>query len=229
MPAMTGPLTLLDAAAITFFLASWFAHHFLSEWGGHSLNAAMARRRRDWMRQMAGRDSRMPDSITNQGLQNGSAFFASTSLLAVGGALAALRASDDAVQIFSALPFGIVTTPELYDLKVLGFAAIFVYAFFKFVWAYRLFNYGSILIVCTPSFEKVDTPEMDIAVERAARMNVAAGKHFNRGLRTLFFALAYLGWFVSPLFLLGSTAAVVTVLWRRQFKSEPLAAATYGE
>ena len=60
-------------------------------------------------------------------------------------------------------------------------------------------------------------------------MNVAAGKHFNRGLRTLFFALAYLGWFVSPLFLLGTTAAVVTVLWRRQFKSEPLAAATYGE
>lgn len=225
----TGPLTLLDAVAAGLFLGAWIAHHFLSEWGGHSLNAAMARRRREWMQQMALREARMPDSITNQGLQNGSAFFASTSLLAVGGALAALRASDDAVAIFAALPFGIQTTTELYDLKVLGFAGIFVYAFFKFVWAYRLFNYGSILIVCAPPFEMAGTREMEIAVERAARMNVAAGKHFNRGLRTLFFALAYLGWFVSPWALIATTAAVVTVLWRRQFNSEPLAAATYGE
>ena len=229
MAAMISPLSLLDSIAVALFLLAWFAHHFLSERGGRSLNAAMARRRREWMEQMARREARMPDSITNQGLQNGSAFFASTSLLAVGGALAALRASDDAVHIFAALPFGIATTPQLYDLKVLGFAGIFVYAFFKFVWAYRLFNYGSILIVCAPSASQAGTREMDIAVERAARMNVAAGKHFNRGLRTLFFALAYLGWFVSPLFLLGTTAAVVTVLWRRQFKSEPLAAATYGE
>jgi uncharacterized membrane protein len=226
---MTGPLTLMDAIAVGLFLFAWIAHHFVSERRDRSLNAAMARRRRDWMEQMALREARMPDSITNQGLQNGSAFFASTSLLAVGGALAALQASDQAVQIFAALPFGIRTTPELYDLKVLGFAGVFVYAFFKFVWAYRLFNYGSILIVCTPPHEQAGTPEMAVAVERAARMNVAAGKHFNRGLRTLFFALAYLGWFISPLALVAATAAVVVVLWRRQFSSEPLAAATYGE
>jgi uncharacterized membrane protein len=226
---MPGPLTLLDAVAIAIFLVAWIAYHFLSEWGGRSLNSAMARRRREWMDRMSERDARMPDSITNQGLQNGSAFFASTSLLAVGGALAALRASNDAVQIFAALPLGIQTTAELYDLKVLGFAGIFVYAFFKFVWAYRLFNYGSILIACTPLQEKNGTREMEIAVERAARMNVAAGRHFNRGLRTLFFALAYLGWFVSPWLLIVTTVAVVIVLWRRQFSSEPLAAATYGE
>jgi uncharacterized membrane protein len=226
---MTLPLGILDAIAVALFLGAWLAHHFFSERRSNGLNSAMARRRRDWMERMAERDARMPDSITNQGLQNGAAFFASTSLLAVGGALAALRSSNEAVQIFAALPFGIATTPQLYDLKVLGFAGIFVYAFFKFVWAYRLFNYGSILIVCTPLANQAGTPEMAIAIERAARMNVAAGKHFNRGLRTLFFALAYLGWFVSPTLLMVTTAAVVVVLWRRQFASEPLAAAMYGE
>jgi uncharacterized membrane protein len=48
---------------------------------------------------------------------------------------------------------------------------------------------------------------------------VAAGRHFNRGQRAFFFALGYLGWFVSPWVLFVTTAAVVIVTWRRQFAS----------
>lgn len=225
---MPTPLTPLDALAIVVFLGAWITHYVVSELRTDSLNSAMAERRRDWMRQMAEREARMPDSITNQGLQNGSAFFASTSLLAVGGALAALRAADDAIQVFAALPFGIATTTALYDLKILGFAGIFVYAFFKFVWAYRLFNYGSILIVATPTPRELGTRRMEIAIERAARMNIAAGRHFNRGLRALFFALAYLGWFLGPIPMISATIAVLIVLWRRQFGSQAAEAAKYG-
>ena len=29
-------------------------------------------------------------------------------------------------------------------------------------------------------------------------MNVAGGRHFNRGQRAFFFALAYMGWFLGP-------------------------------
>lgn len=219
----------LDLVAIGVFLAAWLMHHYISEKSPDGLNAVMARRRRAWMIEMGGREVRMPDAITMQGLQNGSAFFASTSLIAIGGGLAALQASDQAVEVFSSLPFGIGTTKQLYDVKALGFAAIFAYAFFKFVWAYRLFNYCSILIVSTPSHDKVGTPEMDVAVERAARMNVEAGKHFNRGIRAVFFTIAYLGWFVSPAVLIGASIVIGVVLWRRQFVSEPLEAARYGD
>ena len=38
-------------------------------------------------------------------------------------------------------------------------------------------------------------------------MNVVAGHHFNLGQRAFFFALAYLGWFVSGYALIVSTAA----------------------
>jgi uncharacterized membrane protein len=221
--------TLFDALAIATFLAVWFGHYAFSERSRRSLNSVMAQRRRDWMQRMAGRENRMPDSITMQGLQNGSAFFASTSLIAVGGAFAALGASAQAIEVFSALPFGIVATREAYDIKVIGLAAVLTYAFFKFVWAYRLFNYGSILIVCAPPREEIDTPHMKVALERAARMNIEAGRHFNRGLRAIFFALAYLGWFVSPLVLLGTTLVVTFILHRRQFASEPLNAAGFGE
>ncbi|WP_020178279.1 DUF599 domain-containing protein [Methylopila sp. M107] len=226
---MTGVLSPIDLVALGVFLGLWIIHHVQVERSPRCLNAIMAKRRRAWMLRMSEREARMPDSIAMQGLQNGAAFFASTSLIAIGGGLAALRASEEAVNVFGRLPLGIATTTELYDLKALGFAAIFVYAFFKFVWAYRLFNYCSILVVSTPSYKQAGTPEMAEAIERAARMNIEAGKHFNRGLRALFFVLAYLGWFVSPYVLIAASVAVFIVLYRRQFASEPVRAASYGD
>lgn len=226
---MIDPFSASDLIALAVFLGGWITHHVLAETSPNSLNAIMAKRRRNWMERMARRDARMPDSIAMQGLQNGSAFFASTSLIAIGGGLAALKASDQAVQVFAALPFGIRTTVELYDIKALGFSAIFVYAFFKFVWAYRLFNYCSILVVSAPPSPEADTPAMAIAIERAARMNVEAGRHFNRGLRALFFVLAYLGWFISPYVLIAGSLAVFAILYHRQFLSEPVRAAGYGD
>ena len=55
-------------------------------------------------------------------------------------------------------------------------------------------------------------------------MNVTAGRHFTRGLQAFFFALAYLGWFIGPWVLIGSTAIVLVIAWRRQFSSDALTA-----
>ena len=55
--------------------------------------------------------------------------------------------------------------------------------------------------------------------ERNGLVITDAGRHFNRGQRAFFFALGYLGWFVSPWVLFVSTALVVVVIWRRQFAS----------
>jgi len=74
-----------------------------------------------------------------------------------------------------------------------------VYAFFKFAWSYRLFNYVAILFGATPLAAAQDTPEAAAHVKRTARLFTNAGRHFNRGQRAFFFALAYLGWFISPL------------------------------
>ena len=63
------------------------------------------------------------------------------------------------------------------------------------------------------------TAEAEAHVMRTTRLFEAAGRHFNRGQRAFFFALGYLGWFVSPWVLFLTTAAVVIVTWRRQFAS----------
>ena len=96
---------------------------------------------------------------------------------------------------------------------------IFVYAFFKFAWSYRLFNYVAILIGAMPLAAERATPEAEKHVMRTVRMFGAAARHFNRGQRAFFFALGYLGWFLSPWVFLVTTAAVVIVTWRRQFAS----------
>ena len=152
-------------------------------------------------------------------LQNGTAFFASTSLFAVGGGLALLRSTSEALGVLKALPIDISPPAALWEIKCVGLILIFIYSFFKFAWAYRLFNYVAILFGSMPPAAQRDTPQAEAHVLRTAKLFETAGQHFNRGQRAFFFALGYLGWFVSPWVLFATTAAVVIVTWRRQFAS----------
>lgn len=213
----------VDLFAIAFFFLAWGFYAVVIEranLGSNSLNARMNIYREVWMRRLLDREMRMMDMQIMTSLQNGTAFFASTTLLAIGGALALLRATDEAMAVLGTLPFGIRTSPALWEVKCIGLVVIFVYAFFKFAWSYRLFNYVAILLGAMPFSEKRDTAEAQSHVMRTTRVFQSAGRHFNRGQRAFFFALGYLGWFISPWVLFATTTAIVIVMWRRQFASD---------
>ncbi|GGG46862.1 membrane protein [Chelatococcus composti] len=221
--------SLADYIALGFFLAAWIGYKILvehSRWADQSLNVMMNNYRHVWMARMLERELRIIDTTIMATLQNGTAFFASTSLIVIGGALALLRSTDEVLNLVADLPLGIETTRFAWELKVIGLVAIFGYAFFKFSWSYRLFNYAAILIGATPMVEKGHAPDAQAraAAARAGQMAVVAGRHFNRGQRAFFFALAYLGWFLSPYLFFLTTAAVLFVMARRQFASEARAA-----
>jgi uncharacterized membrane protein len=210
----------LDLIAFVWFVAAWAGYGALMELsalGENSLNHRMDRYRAEWMRRMLARDMRMLDGQIMGSLQNGTAFFASTSLLAIGGTFAVLRATEDVLAIFATLPFGIETSRAAWEIKVIGLLVIFIYAFFKFSWSYRLFNYGAILMGATPEVKDAKKREAQEAADRVARMTTLAGRHFNRGQRAFFFALAYLGWFVGAWLFMIATAAVLVVIAVRQF------------
>jgi uncharacterized membrane protein len=214
---------LVDILAVGFFVIEWTVYAVTLDYtayGRDSLSARMHVYREVWIRRLLDREARMVDTQIMASLQNGTAFFASTSLLAVGGGLALLRSTNDALAVLGALPIDLSPSPALWEIKCVGLVLIFVYAFFKFAWAYRLFNYVAILIGAMPPASKRDTPEAEAHVQRMTRLFEAAGRHFNRGQRAFFFALGYLGWFVSPWVLFATTAAVVIVTWRRQFASD---------
>ena len=152
----------IDLVALAWFLGAWAIYSItlsLTEKRRQGLNSEMNRYRDVWMFQMLGRDMRMVDAQIVAALQNGTAFFASTSLIAIGGALTLLRSTDEILQVVAALPFGITTTPVQWEAKTMGLAVIFVYAFFKFGWSYRLYNYVAIMVGATPPAKDKDTPE----------------------------------------------------------------------
>jgi uncharacterized membrane protein len=131
-----------------------------------------------------------------------------------------LRSTDELLSVVSVLPISAKPARILWEVKSIGLATIFVYAFFKFAWSYRLFNYVAIMLGAMPFTEQRDTDEARSHVARTTKLFQSAGRHFNRGQRAFFMALGYLGWFAGPWVLFATTTAVVIVLWRRQFDSE---------
>ena len=217
-------LSVTDLAALALFLAAWVFHALATAgklFSRTSLSTAMNAQREIWMRTMARRDLRMIDTSIMLGLQQGTAFFGSSALIAIGGCFALLGASDQVLNVLSELPLTTTPSRPVFEVKVMGLILLLAYSFFKFGWSYRLFNYCSILIGAVPVGK--DGPshaeETEKAVVRAAKMSILAGKHFNAGLRGIFFSLGYLGWFVGPLVFALSTLLLLCVLVRRQFFS----------
>jgi uncharacterized membrane protein len=212
----------VDFLAIAWFLGAWFGYSLIIELtprGRLGLNTLMHRYRSLWMERMLARDTRMMDGQVIASLQNGTAFFASTSLIALGGALTLFH-TEEMLTAVARLPFGETPNHTQWELKVVGLMIIFVYAFFKFAWAYRLYNYVAIMVGGAPPAAEQDTPEAKTYAETTATIITEAGRHFNRGQRAFSFALGYLGWFLGPLPLIATTAGILAVQWRRQFSSE---------
>jgi uncharacterized membrane protein len=134
--------------------------------GRESLNSRIDRYREVWMRRMLGREQRMVDMQVMIATQNGTAFFASTSLIAIGGALTLLRSTEELISVVS--PLGITTSRGLWEVKTIGLAVIFAYAFFKFAWSYRLYNYVAILLGASPPHPR-RTPQMPTRMHAAPR------------------------------------------------------------
>lgn len=77
-------LSVADGVGLAFFLFAWVLYQFVNEHGvgkSASLSVLMNEHRLGWMRAMSHRDTRIADANIMSSLQNGAAFFASTSLI----------------------------------------------------------------------------------------------------------------------------------------------------
>src|SRR5450755_513298 len=120
---------LVDILAVAFFALEWLVYAVTLEhtaYGRDSLSARMHIYREVWIRRLLDREARMVDMQIMSSLQNGTAFFASTSLLAVGGALALLRSTSEALGVLKALPIDLSPSAALWELKCVGLVLIFI-------------------------------------------------------------------------------------------------------
>lgn len=225
----------LDYIALAWFLLLWGSYSWLNDRSKHGksgMSKVMDVHRRNWMLQCARRDHRIVDTQIMASLQNGTAFFATTSMLALGGSFSLLSQTERIEALFKDLPLTTGASSGATELKLLILCAIYGYAFFQFGWAYRLFNYTSILLGGIPPFYRdLDQNErrtIELAAARPALMQMVAGRHFNWGLRALFYSIGYLGFFVNAWMFLFSTTFIAVVLYRRQYASSALGAARLG-
>ncbi|MDT8857137.1 DUF599 domain-containing protein [Paracoccaceae bacterium Fryx2] len=218
MMTRLAPFGLADAAAVGFLLAVWLGLGWLVEHppaGRMSVSMLMAEYRRDWMRQFVTRQPRIFDGAVIDSLRQGTAFFASASMIAIGGGIALLGNSDRVAGLAQDLTLGIAA--PVIEIKVILVLLLVANAFLKFVWSHRLFGYCCILMAAVPN-----DPADPLAYHRAsqaAEVNITAARSFNRGLHSVYFALGALGWLLGPLALVLATLVTAAVQIRREFAS----------
>ena len=237
MDTLLKPLLLLpwpDWLALGLFFAGWWGY---AHWARQraqvrpSILATTNQWRRRWMLQATFRDNRIVDSAVTQSLSASPQFFASTSILIIGGLLAALGATDKASGLVQEIPFAVRTSALVFDLKLALLAAIFVHAFFRFTWSLRQYSFGAIIVGAAPEakqFTGVDDAQRELFADRAGRVMGLAAETFNDGLRAYYMSFAAVAWFFSAWAFMAATAAVLVVLYRREFRSEVLLALREG-
>lgn len=217
----------LDWAALLVFMGGWSGYVVFAKAravGHPSILASTNRIRRQWMLQATYREVRVVDGVVIQNLASSPSFFASTTILIIGGLLAVLGATDKATELVRDLPFAARTSTLVFDMKIVLMLAIYVYAFFRFTWSMRQYTFGALLIASAPEAKQFKEQNLsrEAFADKAGRIVGLAAETFNDGLRSYYFAFAAIGWFFSPLAFMVATAGVVTILFLREFRSDVL-------
>ena len=83
-------------------------------------------------------------------MRQGSTFFASTTMIAIGGGLALLGNTERLAGVATDLAIG--SAPAMvWEIKILVVVLLLANAFLKYVWAHRLFGYCAVLMASVPN------------------------------------------------------------------------------
>jgi uncharacterized membrane protein len=217
----------LDIFAFVFFVLLWAGYAGFAKKRSATdvcLASVMHLYRVQWAKALMSRENRIADISVIMTFERNMAFLGSSALIIIAGLLTLLGNTDQAVNLFAHIPFAIDQSLAQLELKIAILIAMFVYAFFKFSWAMRQTSFAAVIIAGAPQGhrEELSTQEEKDAAERIARVVSMAGHHFNFGIRTYYFALAVITWFINSWVFMGATALVVWVLYRREFRSSVL-------
>ncbi len=98
----------VDYFVLGWFVACWVGYTFFARRkSGETASLVVALRiyRREWFRSMLGHENRIGDVAALNSLLNGATFFASSSMLILGGLVALLGAPERVIDVVADLPF----------------------------------------------------------------------------------------------------------------------------
>jgi uncharacterized membrane protein len=215
-----------DWLAFGLFLVGWMGYSYYADRAARSergLRGVTAQLRLDWGRQMVARENRITDAALIGNLMTSVSFYANTTIYIIAGLIAVAGTLDQLMRFAADLPFAKQTTKAILEAKLFLMIAIFVFAYFKFTWALRQYNFLSILIGGALPHQS-EAGELEAQAQKFSALNSLGGDEFNRGIRAYYFGFAAISWFVSPAVFLGVTLLILAVLYRRDFRSQTLEA-----
>lgn len=216
----------MNILAMVWFITCFKGYNYYSKRRAsdtHCLASVMHNYRLQWMSRMMQRDVRIADTTAIANLERSVSFFASSTMLILAGLMTVLGSTEKAIDIVGDIPFASHATKAEWELKLLLLIGLFIYAFLKFTWSLRQYGFTSVMLGGAPMpGEEMGESERNAHVSRLAIMSSMAANNFNLGLRTYYFSMAVLGWFIHPGLFVVLTAGVVFILYRREFKSSTL-------
>ena len=217
----------LDYLALGFLLVSWISYTLYASYKANStvcLSSALGRCHSIWMMRILERENRVADASLLSNLRASVSFFASTSIFVMAGLIAAIAASEQAIDVLATIPFVNHNTRELCELKMLVMVVIFIYSFFEFTWSLRLYNSACVVMGSAPLAGQVkdDRVKQQRYAQACGFIMTLAATHFNYGLRGYYFAVATLSWFIGPKIMMLVAMLVVVILYSREFHSRVL-------
>src|SRR5262245_15129038 len=205
------PLPWLDMAALTWFGLWWVGYVWYADYR-QSPQPTLRRQTdkfvRQWMARMIERENRMVDVNVIRNLTRTSQFFASTTMLILGALVALMGYTEKAAGVIAELPFTQQVSERVWELKIVVLIFIFVYSFFMLSWSVRQFGLATVLVGST-GLEPRDPGAHASHVDRLTTIVSFGSGNFNNGLRSYYFGVAALAWFLHPLLMIVVSIAVV--------------------
>ncbi len=189
----------------------------------HCLSSVLHQYRQTWMERLLQRDVRVADTTVLANLERSVTFFASSTMLILAGLMTVMSSAEKVIDLVADVPFAVIASRAEWELKLLLLVGLFMYAFFKFTWSLRQYGFCAVMLGGAPTpDEQISERERTAAAIRMARVASLAANNFNQGLRTYYFSLAVIGWFINPWLFMALSTGIVWVLYRREFKSRTL-------
>ncbi len=226
---MSNYLGFLDIVAVTFCIASWVAYTYYATFQSDTYNLvkAMHRYRLQWIKHAIKREDRSIDVRIITSLMQTTTILSLIAIIAVVSIVALMGYSPRAIILLKQLPFVSTVTVNAWFMKSAVLMIFFIFSFFKLTWVIRQLAYACVLIVAAPAYKEGGESIEELKrqtkyVTKTATIISNASRHFNTAIRSYYFGLAALSWYISPVLFILATLCVLSVLYRREFMSKTL-------
>jgi len=223
--------SILDVISIITFFVCWYGYTLYAKRKAKTTNClarSLHQHRIHWMYETITRDIRVGEAALLANLERNIAFFASTTLLVLAGVLTLFAQVEKLEMIIATIPYAEVPDHNLIQIKLSLLSLIFVMAFFQFTWSMRQYGFVNVMVGAAPIDIEGKNENLKRYAEQMAVVQDQAAHSYNYGLRSYYFSLAALCWFMHPLMFIVASIIVVYTLYQREFNSKSVNAITKG-